>query len=160
MEPQKTPKLPQNPHEALKPTNDPQNPPHRTPPTPQFTPELPTPKTPLNRPQTPQNPPQKRPRAPPAVWVLLPRGVFIWGCSVVAARSEPEPQSKTTLNKQPVPPLLQKTHQLTTSLLLGCTLFNIQVPEQSKIIAVLIIQLRKVIPAHFTAKNSGAFLYS
>lgn len=79
---------------------------------------------------------------------------------VVAARSEPEPQSKTTLNKQPAPPLLQKTHQLTMSLLLGCTLFNIHVPEQSKIIAVLMIQLRKVIPAHFTAKNSGAFLYS
>lgn len=46
------------------------------------------------------------------------------------------------------------------SLLLGCTLFNIKVPEQSKIITVLMIQLRKVIPAHFTAKNSGAFLYS
>lgn len=45
-------------------------------------------------------------------------------------------------------------------LLLGCTLFNIKAPEQNKIITVLMMQLRKVIPAHFTAKNSGAFLYS
>lgn len=58
------------------------------------------------------------------------------------------------------PCFLQKTHQVTMSLLLGWTLFNIQVAEQSKIITVLMIQLRKVIPAHFTAKNSGAFLYS
>lgn len=58
------------------------------------------------------------------------------------------------------PCFYRKTHQVTMSLLLGCTLFNIKVPEQSKFISVLMTQLRKVIPAHFTAKNSGAFLYS